>query len=113
VSVNKIGAYSYVPNQDNTYKFESINTRILRIVITPAGELGGDGKGMPGIVEWNVIGYLLMEYTKNDLEKTYITSLEKEPATGDTAVFVVAVMEVSAVSLAALIIRRRKRCRSN
>ena len=112
VSVKKIGAYSYVPNQDNTYKFESVNTKMLRIVITPTGTLGGDGKGMPGIVEWDVLGFLLMEYKQADLENAYTASPNKEPATGDATIYAVIAMAVSSVSLAALIFVNRRKQRS-
>jgi LPXTG-motif cell wall-anchored protein len=112
VSVKKVGTYSYLPNQDNIYKFESVNTKMLRIVITPTGTLGGDGKSMPGIVEWDVMGFLLMEYTQMDLEKAYTASPDKEPATGDATIYAVIAMAVSSVSLAALLLAKRRKQRS-
>ncbi|MGI6754156.1 MAG: hypothetical protein ACOX31_07665 [Eubacteriales bacterium] len=106
--VEKIGVYTYIPNQDNIYKFKNIDTNILRIIITPAGQLGGDGKGMPGIVEWNVMGYVFMEYTENDMMNAYIAAAGKEPDTGDATIYVTIAMAVSFISLAALVVSKRR-----
>ena len=42
---------------------------------------------MPGIVEWNVMGYVFMEYTENDMMNAYIAAA-KEPDTGDATIYV-------------------------
>ena len=58
VSVTKKGSFTYPANTRNIYRSIPVETTILRIVITPTGALGGDGKGMPAIAEWNVVGVL-------------------------------------------------------
>ena len=63
---------------------------------------------MPGIVEWNVMGYVFMEYTENDMMNAYIAAAGKEPDTGDATIYVTIAMAVSFISLAALVVSKRR-----
>ncbi|MBQ3125955.1 MAG: hypothetical protein IJC15_02700, partial [Clostridia bacterium] len=46
----------FVAKQDNTYSFKPVTTTSIRMVMTPSGLLGLNGKGMPAILEWDVMG---------------------------------------------------------
>ncbi len=55
-----------------------------------------------------VVGYI-NEYTENDMMRTYDQAELKEPATGDATIYVVIAMAVSFISLATLVIAKRRR----
>ncbi|MBC8546886.1 glycoside hydrolase family 127 protein, partial [Clostridiaceae bacterium NSJ-31] len=59
VSVNKIGEYdTFIKSQENIYRFQPVVTNKIRLVITPKGALSSSGSGMPGIMEWKLLGQI-------------------------------------------------------
>jgi LPXTG-motif cell wall-anchored protein len=51
------------------------------------------------------------EYTEADMLRTYNAAPNKEPATGDATIYVVVAMAVSFISLAALVVTKRRSSR--
>lgn len=57
VSVVPTAAYvDFIASADNTYAFKPVTTTSIRMVMVPSGLLGVAGKGMPAILEWDVMG---------------------------------------------------------